>query len=114
MTKIVLRCPQWTILLLILVTVSCGDDDGLRVLTDAQSGTEVRMSADEEFEIRLDSNPSTGYAWEVSAMTTPNLVELEATRVIAPDTELVGAGGTEIFAFTTGSEVKMFPCFADK
>lgn len=86
-----------------LVACGDGDDDGdLAVFTDEQSGAEIELAAGEQFELHLESNPSTGYGWEVSEMTTADLVELDGRSYVEPDSDLVGAPGTEIFAFTAG------------
>lgn len=83
------------------LTAACGgDDDGIQVLTDDQIGSVVEVDADEQFEIRLESNPSTGYGWPVSAMTTPDLVALTSRTYVAADTDLVGAAGTDPSANT--------------
>ncbi len=85
--------------------VSCADgDDDVLVLTADQSGSEIDLGAGERFEIHLESNPSTGFAWEISAMTTPDLVTLDERRYVEPDGDLVGAAGTEVFVFAAGAE----------
>jgi inhibitor of cysteine peptidase len=40
-----------------------GSGDGAKVLTGADSGSTVRTRVGEEIEVRLEANPSTGYAW---------------------------------------------------
>ncbi len=84
------------------VFAACGGDDEIQVFSDAQIGTEIEVVTGEQFEIRLESNPSTGYGWELSAMTTPDLVELESSTHLASDTDLVGAAGTDVFVLTAG------------
>lgn len=48
--------------------------------------------------ITLDSNPATGYSWVVAKDGSP-VLKLVSQNYIAPDTELVGAGGREEIAF---------------
>ena len=95
---------RWRVCLAVAALLSaataCGDDDGTQVLTDADIGAEIEVGAGDQFEIRLDSNPSTGYSWEVAEMTTPDLVVLERRTHVAADTDLVGAAGTDVFVFT--------------
>ena len=97
---------QWRIAASVVVVLSwlpaaCGgDDDGIQVLTDDQIGSVVEVDADEQFEIRLESNLGAGYAWQVSAMTTTDLVALTSRTYVASDTDLVGAAGTDVFVFT--------------
>ncbi len=92
--------------LLGLAIASCGSNDegGVRVLTDDESGSEIELEAGEQFEIHLESNPSTGFTWELSAMTTPDLVDLDDKSYVGPDSDLIGAPGTEVFLFTAGDE----------
>lgn len=88
-----------TVVLLWSVSAACGDGD-IQVLTDARIGSEIEVSSGEQFEIRLDSNPSTGYGWEIAEMTSPELVVLESRTHVAADTDLVGVAGTDVFVFT--------------
>ncbi len=102
--------------LLSAVVTSCGGDadgnengapDGtadIQVLTDDDIGTDVVVGHDERFEIRLESTPGTGYAWQVSAMTSPDLVELEDHTHVPADSSLVGAAGTDVFVFAAAGE----------
>lgn len=91
-------------LLVSLTVAGCGDDGGADlVLTEQDSGTEFELDPGEQFAVRLESNPTTGYSWEVSEMTTPDLVVLESVTHVETDTELVGAPGTDVFVFTAGS-----------
>ena len=90
------------VLLLWSSSTACGDegDGDIEILTEAEIGSEVDVDSVERFEIRLDSDPSTGYAWQMSAMTTPGLVALESQTHVAADTGLVGAAGTDVFVFS--------------
>ena len=58
----------------------------------------IDIGVDKEFLIALDSNPTTGYNWEVSYDDT--MLSLEYEEYDAEKCEgLVGAGGTQYFAF---------------
>jgi inhibitor of cysteine peptidase len=88
-----------------MLLAACGDDGGVVVLTDLDSGTEVLVAAGETFEVHLTSNPSTGFGWEVDAMSTPGLVTLTSRNFEdPPDSDLVGAAGTEVFVFEATGE----------
>lgn len=94
-----------TVVVLLLASVSCGDDgDEVRILTAEQSGAEIEFGSEEEFEVHLESNPSTGFMWEISEMTTPDLVQLVSRRYVEADSDLVGVAGTEVFVFSTGEK----------
>jgi len=72
------------------------------VLTAADSGNEVKLSAGQELVVTLESNPTTGYGWEVSEVDGAVLAQIgEAEYQQAPTEgkELVGAGGAETFRF---------------
>lgn len=88
----------------LLTTAACGDEAEVEVLTGDQSRAEIELSSAEKFEVHLESNPSTGFAWEISPMASPDLVTLDSKAYVEPDSDLVGVPGTEVFVFTTGSE----------
>lgn len=88
----------WWFALLGVLAGCAGNSDPL-VLTSADSTNEVLVDAGEEFEVRLESNPSTGYAWEISSGSAVAAVRLLSREYIAPDSDLVGAAGEEVFVF---------------
>jgi inhibitor of cysteine peptidase len=58
----------------------------------------ISIGVDEEFVIALDSNPTTGYNWEASYDDT--MLSLDYEEYSSEKCEgLVGAGGTQYFAF---------------
>jgi len=66
--------------------------------TYIDQGETIDTSVDKEFVIALDSNPTTGYNWEVSYDDT--MLSLEYEEYSSEKCEgLVGAGGTQYFAF---------------
>ena len=87
--------------LLLFAAAACGDDADIPIFTDDDIGTDVEVGANEQFEIRLASTPGTGYAWEISEMTSTDLVELEERTHISAESGLVGAAGTDVFVFAT-------------
>jgi inhibitor of cysteine peptidase len=94
---------------LVAILAACGDDDTVtggpgRVFTEEDTTSEALVEAGERFEIRLPSNPSTGYSWVMSPMATPGLVELVSSSYTAEDTDLVGVAGTEVWVFAAGEE----------
>jgi inhibitor of cysteine peptidase len=88
-------------LALVAALTACGSDDGgggaREVLDGSDVGTEITLGVGEEFEVRLDSNATTGYAWQV--VEQPDAIALVSSEYVAPDTSLVGAGGVEVFVF---------------
>jgi inhibitor of cysteine peptidase len=68
----------------------------------AENGGTVELKTGETLMISLDSNPSTGYSWEIQE-TDETLLKLKGDPefVQPPDngTPIVGAGGTQVFRF---------------
>jgi uncharacterized protein YggE len=74
-------------------------------LSESRSGS-VTASAGEDFSITLDSNPSTGYEWTVSAIANDQLVKFVKSDFAQSDSGLVGAGGKQTFTFQALKEGK--------
>jgi len=87
-----------TILLAIALVV--GGGLGAYSMTAAEGVEEqantLEVAVNETFEITLDSNPTTGYAWQ--ALYEEGSLEL-VDRTFAPYSDLIGAGGTETLIF---------------
>lgn len=83
-----------------LTLAACSTDSAdVTAFSEADSGTEIAVKAGEQFEIRLDSNPSTGFQWEMTPDIEPSSVELRDRHHEPADTELVGASGVDVFLF---------------
>lgn len=105
------RTMVWThVAVLMLVAASCGSESGSGsdqdgggatvTLTEAESTSEVSVETGDRIEVRLESNPSTGFGWVVDDPTAGGLARLESSSFEEPsDPELVGAPGTEVFVF---------------
>ncbi|MDH3729629.1 MAG: protease inhibitor I42 family protein [Acidimicrobiia bacterium] len=77
----------------VLFLGACGDSQPLTV-TDDDDGATFEVARGETFEIRLTSNPSTGFSWAVVALPGVSVSEPE---FIAPDSDFVGSPGQELF-----------------
>ena len=92
-----------------LLIASCGEAGSAdRVLTGSDTGAHVLIDSGDRFEIRLESNATTGYEWMVTEAGLPDIVELVDDHYEAPDTNLVGAPGTQVFvveAIRQGADV---------
>ena len=85
-----------------------GEDAGRRVVTDADSTSEVLVGVGDGLEVRLPSNPTTGYSWRVEP--PPTAVELQSSSFEEAEIvdDRVGVGGTEVFVFdvvAAGAEI---------
>jgi inhibitor of cysteine peptidase len=87
-------------LLLILVSLSACGPNQIKV-DENQSGNNVQLKVGETLLVTLDSNPTTGYSWELSQSDESVLEQKgEAEYKQAPGSQgLIGAGGKETFRF---------------
>jgi len=74
-----------------------------KVITDADKGGEVRIKFADQLELRLKSNPSTGYMWYVEKESTPllKLHHQSQTEVPVPPEEKPGLVGQPVFQVFT-------------
>jgi len=93
-----------TITALLLATVGaggCGTPTQAEVGGD-RNGSQVSLQRGQTLVVTLESNPTTGYRWEVADVDTSILEQVgEAVFTSSAKTgsPMVGAGGTETFRF---------------
>lgn len=80
--------------LALVATTGCAS---AQVLGEDDSGKNVTLSVGEQLTIELPSNITTGYSWSVA--DDGGLQQVGEALYEAPDTDAVGAGGTETFTF---------------
>ncbi len=86
--------------------------DGELVLTP--EGVPIKVAVGETFEIILEANPTTGYAWEIDSIGDLQLVKPVADSQYYKDDAprgIVGVGGKEVWTFSAengGSTVISF------
>lgn len=96
-------------LLLILTAIAvaaCGDETEpasgppqVAEVTAQDAGTTVELVTDDEVVITLESNVTTGFAWTLARAPDDEVLELVDSTYVEPETELVGAGGEEVWTF---------------
>jgi inhibitor of cysteine peptidase len=74
-------------------------------LDAGDDGSRVELEAGQVLEIALESNPTTGYRWEVVALDENVLQTLE--EEFEEDSALIGAGGTQTLRFRALSAGEM-------
>lgn len=55
------------------------------------------------FEVKLKSNPTTGYSWMLSEPVDSTIIEFDKKEFVSdndPSNPMIGAGGTEIWIFS--------------
>lgn len=71
-------------------------------LTAQDDGGSVVLVPDQELVISLESNPTTGYRWELDGPTPDMLTQLGEPDFTA-QSQAMGAGGTEVWRFRATS-----------
>ncbi len=80
------------------VTVS--GEDGAKAMEYSDPDSPIEVGKGDTFYIVLDSNPTTGYQWELAGPFDDKVLSLEGSRYEAPqDTTVMGAGGKEYWEF---------------
>jgi inhibitor of cysteine peptidase len=64
----------------------------------SHNGSVVQLNAGDTLEVALESNPTTGYSWQIVEID-PALLSQEGEVEFEPQSDLVGAGGIETFRF---------------
>jgi predicted secreted protein len=59
----------------------------------------IETSPDKEFKLLIDSNPTTGYHWEIVGELDESVVEFVSKDYKADAPQTVGSGGVEIWVF---------------
>lgn len=92
-------------LLLALVAIACHPQAVFaenKVITDADKGGEVHLKAGDTLELRLKSNPATGFMWYIRKESTP-LLKLAHQSTTGPadksNDQSVGRPVSQIFTF---------------
>jgi inhibitor of cysteine peptidase len=67
-------------------------------LTEVDLGRTVNVNVGDEIIIRLPSNPTTGYEWEIAALDEQRITSIASTYE-APQDGALGQGGTEVIRF---------------
>jgi predicted secreted protein len=88
-----------------LITVSPGLSEGEKqwigkkdiMYLDLEKTIQCKIG--EAFSISLDSNPTTGYKWQLAHPRDGKFLKLIGSKYKAPKTELAGTGGKEIWSF---------------
>jgi len=92
--------------LMALAAIACFAQTALaatKVITDADKGGVVHMKVADQLELRLKSNPTTGYMWYVEKDSTPllKLHHQSQTEIPVPVEEPPGLVGRPVFQVFT-------------
>jgi inhibitor of cysteine peptidase len=80
-------------------------------VTEEVNGTQINLIEGDTLLVTLESNPSTGYRWEIDAIA-PEVLQQVGEPLFQPSSNQLGAGGTETFRFfvvgTGASVLRLF------
>ncbi len=94
------------ILLMILLIMTCGQNEKMLVLKKENSGQQIEVKSQQEFQIVLDANPTTGYTWTLID-TIPTIKTSLQNSQFTKSSDLLGAPGQQIFSFKANFTGKM-------
>jgi predicted secreted protein len=77
-----------------------------KTLTESSNGKSLSLKVDEMVQIKLESNITTGFKWNLSNETDANIISLVSSdyKQTPADKNLVGSGGFETFTFKAKSK----------
>ena len=68
---------------------------------DSDSGKTISVPKGGKLIVRLASNPTTGYQWQISSLDQEYLKPVGEPLYELPKTDRIGSGGTQVFTFIT-------------
>lgn len=91
------------------LAAGCGDDadpedPGPDASTFSEPGTVYEVEIGDEVTIVLESNVTTGYAWELETPPLVEVVRLDSDVYVEPDGDVVGAAGRQELTFEAVGE----------
>jgi len=90
--------PGETVNISVTVGGSATNSSSMKTYTKADKN--ITVKAGQEFAIVLDSNPTTGYTWQITGPLSPAVVKVSNTYTPGPNAQkLEGAGGTDKWVF---------------
>ena len=99
------------LLLALVATYACGGEEepgssAPRTVEVAaeDAGSKVELAPGDSLVITLDSNVTTGFAWTLAAEPDPAVLEPIGSTYVSPDSDLLGAGGQEVWTFRAVTE----------
>ena len=99
--KVILVCITAAILLSLF---ACSSAPGEVTVDASHAGKEVELAAGGSLAVTLESNPTTGFRWDLASNTDETVLQLVDHKFQPPQAPqggppLVGAGGKEVWNF---------------
>ena len=102
----ILFAASLILFLLTVVYIFSGCTIAGKTYTESNNGDNLNLKINDVIKIRLESNITTGFKWNLSNETDTNIVSLISSgyKQASTDKKLVGAGGYETFIFKAKSK----------
>ena len=78
----------------------------LFVFKPGENGNAIKAGIGDNFTITMESNPTTGYSWQVAGELDSDLVQLVGSKFVPGETSRIGAPGKEEWVFKAIGEGK--------
>ncbi len=101
---IVGRSAIIVLLAILVMAAGCGSSKEIKLRAD--DGSKVEMKEGQELVISFESNPTTGYAWQVVDFEEGALQQ-EGEPVFKSDSQVPGSGGVQTFCFKAAEAGEM-------
>jgi len=88
---------------LLILTLAVANSQGTTNMSEKieeylNPGEPIKVKAGQIFAVRMESNPTTGYGWQLSKTLDNNIV-LVTNVYMPPNSKLIGVGGHEVWTF---------------
>ena len=77
-----------------------GQDETAETMDISDPAKPISVSPGESFTIVLESNPTTGFSWQLDSPLDESVVKFSESRYVWPESDLDGAPGKEVWTFT--------------
>ena len=88
-----------TVVALSLCLFACSSVPSQVSVDGSHSGQEVQLAVGGSLELTLESNATTGFEWELMSISDEAVLKQKAQKYEAPETQMAGAPGKEIWTF---------------
>ena len=86
----------------VLALAACGGkatEPAVEPLNISEPGKSIEVTAGNEFKIIIESNPSTGYHWDLVGALDENIVQFVSRDYRADEPVAPGSGGKDVWVF---------------
>lgn len=87
------------VLVLALLAACSGSGSSSVTLGDNDNGKTVDVAANGTITVTLESNPTTGYKWDLPTPPDAQVVKFVSSKYNPPSEQIPGRGGTETWVF---------------